>query len=156
MAGRLLVLMLLALVLTNAITSPVRAFADDSPLNPASFITRAVFANGRLWVLSEDGRLSSIAETEKTWTRNIPGRVIDLWKQRRVNAGDGIAFCRGPWCGWGGGRPYGQVRLCDQLRLFRERCLSLYNQRRYRGAHAGDGIALCGGRLRSRWRGSRS
>lgn len=82
MAGRLLGLMLLALVLTNEITSPVRAFADDSPLNPASFITRAVFADGRLWVLSEDGRLSSIAETEKTWIRNIPGRVIDLCVQQ--------------------------------------------------------------------------
>jgi hypothetical protein len=33
-------------------------------------------------VLSQDGRLSSIAETEKTWTHNIPGKVIDLCVQQ--------------------------------------------------------------------------
>jgi hypothetical protein len=75
-------LMIFVLVLTNQMACPVLAFADDSTPSEASFITRAVFADGRLWVLSEDGRLSSIAETEKTWTHNIPGRVIDLCVQQ--------------------------------------------------------------------------
>jgi hypothetical protein len=47
-----------------------------------SFLTRAVFADGRLWILSDAGDLSSLAESADRWTEEgLPDPVFDLCLQ---------------------------------------------------------------------------
>jgi hypothetical protein len=71
--ARLLVLGLIAV-------TPTRASAIE-PERPGqeSFLTRAVFADGRLWVLSDAGNLSSIMEGQDAWIGEaLPDKAFDL------------------------------------------------------------------------------
>lgn len=71
---RLVGLVLLGLVAVV----PVAASATQ----PERFLTRAVFADGRLWILSDAGVLSSIAEEEDAWVKeNFSDPVFDLCVQ---------------------------------------------------------------------------
>jgi hypothetical protein len=72
-AIRLVLLVIIAVL-------PTRASAIE-PERPGqeSFLTRAVFAEGRLWVLSDAGDLSSVTEGQDTRTAEaIPEKALDL------------------------------------------------------------------------------
>lgn len=52
---------------------------NESPPNPGRAISRAIFAEGRLWLLAEQGGLSSLAEGERARRIEDPGgKVLDL------------------------------------------------------------------------------
>src|SRR5581483_1805106 len=58
--------------------SVTRALEPDFP-NGDSFIQRAIFAEGRLWILSASGHLSSIAPDDSAPRReNLPEPAYDL------------------------------------------------------------------------------
>jgi hypothetical protein len=58
---------------------PVRAFAVEPERGQVSFLKRAVFAEGQLWVLSDAGDLSSIAEGQDTRVaETLPENASDL------------------------------------------------------------------------------
>jgi hypothetical protein len=71
--ARLLVLAIIAgLPALGCAIEPERPDQENS-------VSRAVFAAGRLWVLSDAGHLSSITECQDTRTREtLPGKVHDL------------------------------------------------------------------------------
>jgi len=56
------------------------ALAEDSyPTEPPAFVIRSVFADGRLWILTDTGSLSSIAEGDSHWTdQALPDPVRDI------------------------------------------------------------------------------
>lgn len=59
--------------------------AAVEPTRPGqeSFLTRAVFADQKLWLLSDDGTLSSLTETAETRTReDLPDPVWDICRYR--------------------------------------------------------------------------
>ena len=57
--------------------------AGFQPANAFSFISRAAFAEGRLWLLSEDGKLSSLAEHDtKQEASGFDLPVLDIFVQR--------------------------------------------------------------------------
>ena len=64
-----LALFALALPMLLGSTLPLSTAAQIEPVRPGqeSFITQAVFADGRLWVLADSGKLSSIAPEEDSW-----------------------------------------------------------------------------------------
>lgn len=64
-----LALFALALPMLLGSAVPLSAAAQIEPVRPGqeSFITQAVFADGRLWVLADSGKLSSIAPDENRW-----------------------------------------------------------------------------------------
>ncbi|MEP7006740.1 MAG: hypothetical protein ABI810_12215 [Sphingomonas bacterium] len=59
----------LALVMLPGATLPLSADAQIEPVRPGqeSFITQAVFADGRLWVLADSGKLNSVAPDGDRW-----------------------------------------------------------------------------------------
>jgi len=59
----------LALAMLPGSAVPLSADAQIEPVRPGqeSFITQAVFADGRLWVLADSGKLSSIAPDGDRW-----------------------------------------------------------------------------------------
>ena len=59
--------------------SPTTVTADEVKRERARSIRRAVFADGRLWLLNEAGGLLSLAPDERSLREEtIPGRVLDL------------------------------------------------------------------------------
>jgi len=74
-------------VFALAFSALIAGSSSASQLEPTraeqeSFIRRAVFADGRLWLLSDAGRLSSIADGGDSQVEAIlPESVLDLWSQ---------------------------------------------------------------------------
>jgi len=74
---------LFALTLAATITESALAIElQPQRADQSSFITRAVFADGRLWLLSDAGTLSSITEgDDKQLVVALPEPALDLWVQ---------------------------------------------------------------------------
>ncbi|HLY56267.1 MAG TPA: hypothetical protein VKS60_11970 [Stellaceae bacterium] len=64
-----------------------------------SFLKRAIFADGRLWTLSDAGVLSSTADNDSGWTREQPGSsVLDVCAQSGMLASISSSMLGlGPW-----------------------------------------------------------
>jgi hypothetical protein len=63
-------LSLVLLAVAALAPSPLLAIEPQRP-GQESFLTRAMFADGRLWILSDAGVLSSIAEGDDQWRREL-------------------------------------------------------------------------------------
>ena len=74
---------------------------DESPRGD-SRVSRAVFAEGRLWLVTDDGRLTSLAEGEKARRAEGPGeKVLDICSGRGgFVAVTGEWAQRGQWTLW--------------------------------------------------------
>jgi hypothetical protein len=69
---------LLFLGIATALPAPATAIEPERPGQEA-FLTRAVFADGRLWTLSDAGTLSSVAEGQDTRVvETLPEKAFDL------------------------------------------------------------------------------
>jgi hypothetical protein len=69
---------LLAVLLVAFATSFSSASAEDS-YGPSSFVIRSVFADGRLWVLSDAGNVLSITKGDSHWVaEHFPDPVRDI------------------------------------------------------------------------------
>jgi hypothetical protein len=78
--ARQLSLLLRCFVLAIVVGTPSVASAiEPERQGQESFLTRAVFAEGRLWVLSDAGDLSSVAEGQDARvTETLPEKALDL------------------------------------------------------------------------------
>ncbi|HLK92820.1 MAG TPA: hypothetical protein VKZ18_23205 [Polyangia bacterium] len=86
----------LALLGTGALSSPARAL-EPAPPRQEAFLKRAVYAEGRLWLLSDSGQLSSLAEHDAHRAAEaLPGAVADVC--RRADAVVALT-CAGAGCG---------------------------------------------------------
>ena len=84
--------------LTFILRSGADCAAATEPLAQQRFITKAIFADRRLWLLSESGHLSSIADhTVSRRDENVPERALALW----VRAGEpALLTCDGDCAVW--------------------------------------------------------
>ena len=72
---------LVVLALVAMLPSPAQALEPARP-GQESFLKRAVFAEGRLWLLSDGGELSSLAEHDAHRAQEkLPGSVVDVCRR---------------------------------------------------------------------------
>ena len=58
---------------------PSASAGNSYPTEPSAFVIRSVFTDGRLWILTDTGHLSSIAEGDPHWTdETLPDPVRDI------------------------------------------------------------------------------
>ena len=58
---------------------PSASAGNSYPTEPPAFVIRSVFADGRLWILTDAGSVASIAEGDSDWTdETLPDLVRDI------------------------------------------------------------------------------
>lgn len=63
-------------VLLVALVACLSSASAEDPYKPSSFVIRSVFADGRLWVLSDADTLSSIAKGDSHWAAEQPTDLV--------------------------------------------------------------------------------
>jgi hypothetical protein len=72
-------LRILIAVLLAALAASLSSASAEDPYKPSSFVIRSVFADGRLWILSDADTFSSLAKGDSHWlAEHFPDPVRDI------------------------------------------------------------------------------